>query len=165
MPDKERSVILRLLRTQLLFLGQVWNQLNFKRVFTYKPHASLNLRSCVLCLCVINLLKHDIMHHKHSFFITLTISRIRGIYLCSVLQIMASAHRNTIWISFVRIPLQLKELVSRVFETSSFTKNYGRLLNLVTSGFDEKMMSVLFQFFDPKNHCFTFPDYQLVPTM
>ena len=27
------------------------------------------------------------------------------------------------------------------------------------------MMSVLFQFFDPEHHCFTFPDYQLVPTM
>ena len=26
-------------------------------------------------------------------------------------------------------------------------------------------MRVLFQFFDPKHHCFTFPDYQLVPTL
>ena len=26
-------------------------------------------------------------------------------------------------------------------------------------------MSVLFQFFDPLHHCFTFPDYQLLPTM
>ena len=26
-------------------------------------------------------------------------------------------------------------------------------------------MCVLFQFFDPKHHCFTFLDYQLVPTM
>ena len=26
-------------------------------------------------------------------------------------------------------------------------------------------MGVLFQFFDPKHHCFTFLDYQLVPTM
>ena len=27
------------------------------------------------------------------------------------------------------------------------------------------MISVLFQFFDPKHQCFTFPDYQLVPTL
>ena len=27
------------------------------------------------------------------------------------------------------------------------------------------MMSVSFQFFDPFHHCFTFPDYQLVPTL
>ena len=26
-------------------------------------------------------------------------------------------------------------------------------------------MCVLFQFFDPVHHCFTFPDYQLVPTL
>ena len=36
---------------------------------------------------------------------------------------------------------------------------------MVTSGFEEDMMSILFQFFDPTHHCFTFPDYQLVPTM
>ena len=65
----------------------------------------------------------------------------------------------------MKIPSQLKELVSKVSETSAFTKRHGRLLNLVTSNFDEKMMSVLFQFFDPKHHCFTFPDYQLVPTL
>ena len=65
----------------------------------------------------------------------------------------------------MKVPSQLKEIVSKVFETSAFTKRHGRLLNLVTSNFDEKMMSVLFQFFDPKYHCFTFPDYQLVPTL
>ena len=64
-----------------------------------------------------------------------------------------------------RVNFGLQQLVSRVSETSSFTKKYDRLLNLVTTSFDEKMMSVLFQFFDPKHHCFTFPDYQLVPTM
>ena len=31
--------------------------------------------------------------------------------------------------------------------------------------FYEVLMSVLFQFFDPEHHCFTFPDYQLVPTL
>ena len=44
-------------------------------------------------------------------------------------------------------------------------KRYGHLLSLVTIGFDEGLMSVLFQFFNPKHHCFTFPDYQLVPTL
>ena len=78
---------------------------------------------------------------------------------------MASVHRNTIRVNFVRIPAQLKELASRVFETSMFIKRHGQLLILVTSNLDEKMMSVLFQFFDPMHHCFTFPDYQLVPTL
>ena len=112
------------------------------------------------------MVSHEIMHHNiASILIALTISKTKGIYLCSILQIMAFVRRNTIRISFVKIPSQLKELVSRVSETSAFTKRHGRLLNLVTSNFDEKMMSVLFQFFDPKHHCFTFPDYQLVPTL
>ena len=78
---------------------------------------------------------------------------------------MASVRRNTIRISFVQIPAQLKELASRVSETSTSIKRHGQLLSLVTSNLDEQMMSVLFQFFDPNHHCFTFPDYQLVPTL
>ena len=78
---------------------------------------------------------------------------------------MASARRNTIRINLVRVPPQLKELASRVPNNSSFTKRYGRLLNLVTSSFEEDVMRVLFQFFGPVHHCFTFPGYQLVPTM
>ncbi|CAI8611684.1 unnamed protein product [Vicia faba] len=34
-----------------------------------------------------------------------------------------------------------------------------------SSSFDEDMMKVLFQFFDPLHHYFTFPDNQPVPTM
>ena len=65
----------------------------------------------------------------------------------------------------MKIPSQLKKIVSRVSETSTFIKRHGQLLSLVTSNIDEQMMSVLFQFFDPKHHGFTFPDYQLVPTL
>ena len=78
---------------------------------------------------------------------------------------MASVRRKTIRVNFVEIPSQLKELVSKISETSRFIKRHGQLLNLVTSNPDEQMMSVLFQFFNPEHHCLTFPDYQLVPTM
>ena len=78
---------------------------------------------------------------------------------------MDSTRRNTIWIGFVKVPPQLKELISSVPQYSPFTKKYGRLINFVTLSFEEKMMGVLFQFFDPKHHFFTFPGYQLVPTM
>ena len=60
---------------------------------------------------------------------------------------------------------QLQELSSRVPGDSPFTKKYGRLLILATSNFQEEMMCVLFQLFDLMHHCFTFPDYQLVPTL
>ena len=78
---------------------------------------------------------------------------------------MASTRRNTIQVNLVRVSPQLKELASRVPEHSPFTKRHGRLLNMVTSRLDEDLMKVLFQLFDPLHHCFTFPDYQLVPTM
>ncbi|KAI5417129.1 hypothetical protein KIW84_041936 [Lathyrus oleraceus] len=73
--------------------------------------------------------------------------------------------RKTIRINFVAISPQLKSLVSELPDQAQFIKKHGSLLNLVTTGFKEDMMRVLFQFFDPKHHCFTFPDYQLVPTL
>ena len=78
---------------------------------------------------------------------------------------MAFMQRNTIQINLVRVLPQLKELAIRVPNDSPFTKKYGLLINLVTTNFEEDMVHVLFQFFDPKHHCFTFPNYQLVPTM
>ena len=78
---------------------------------------------------------------------------------------MDSLRRKTIEIKLVRIPPQLKELASRIRENSPFTERHGLLLNLVTSNTNEDMMKILFQFFDPLHHCFTFPDYQLVPTL
>ena len=78
---------------------------------------------------------------------------------------MASARRNTIQINLVKVSPQLRDLAVRIPESSPFTEKHGRLLNLVTAKPDEEMLKVLFQFFDPLHHCFTFPDYQLVPTM
>ena len=78
---------------------------------------------------------------------------------------MAPARRNTIQINLVKVSLQLKDLELRVPERSLFTKKHGRLLNLVTVKPDEELLKVLFQFFDPLHHYFTFPDYHLVPTM
>ncbi|KAI5422598.1 hypothetical protein KIW84_045872 [Lathyrus oleraceus] len=75
------------------------------------------------------------------------------------------ASRKTIRINFVATSPQLKDLVSELPDHAQFIKKHGYLLNLVTTGFKEDMMRVLFQFFDPKHHCFTFPDYKLVPTL
>src|ERR1043165_10191011 len=75
------------------------------------------------------------------------------------------ASRKTIRINFMGIPSQLKELVLEIPNHAQFIKRHGYLLDLVISVFEEDMMHVLFQFFDPKHRCFTFPDYQLVPTL
>ena len=78
---------------------------------------------------------------------------------------MESLRRKTIQVNLVRIPPQLKELTSRIPESSLFSERHGRLLSLVNTSIEEDMVKVLFQFFDPLHHCFTFPDYQLVPTL
>ena len=78
---------------------------------------------------------------------------------------MDTLRRKNIQVNLVIIPPQLKELASRIPENSPFTERHGRLLNMVTSNTDEDMMKMLFQLFDPLHHCFTFPDYQLVPTL
>ena len=62
---------------------------------------------------------------------------------------MASTCRNNIRVNFVKVSPQIQELASRVPGDSPFIKKYGRLLNLATSNFQEEIMCVLFQFFDP----------------
>ena len=78
---------------------------------------------------------------------------------------MMPMRRNTIRINFYQVPTMLKELFAKMPDTTSFIRRHGYLLSLVTSKLDEQMMSVLVQFYDPLYHCFTFQDYQLVPTL
>src|SRR3954464_13267250 len=76
---------------------------------------------------------------------------------------MAPATKDYIRINISTIPSELKDLVSEFPRNVQFTEKHGHLLHLVTSKFEEDMIRDLFQFFDPEHHCFTFPDYQLVP--
>ena len=78
---------------------------------------------------------------------------------------MMPMRKNTIRINFVQVPTLLKDLVAKMPDTTSFLKIHGYLLSLVTSKLDEQMMSVLVHFYDLLYHCFTFQDYQLVPTL
>ena len=73
--------------------------------------------------------------------------------------------RNTIRLNFVHPPDLLEELVSRIPNTTSFIQRHGSLLGLVTAKWDQQLMSVLTQFYDPLYQCFTFQDFQLVPTL
>ena len=78
---------------------------------------------------------------------------------------MILMRRNTIRINFVQVPTLLKELVAKITDTTSFIRRNGHFLGLVTSKMDEQMMRFLVQFFEPLYNCFTFQDYQLVPTL
>jgi len=46
-----------------------------------------------------------------------------------------------------------------------FRKRYGHLLSILKTDVDGGLLNTLVQFYDPLYHCFTFPDYQLAPTL
>ncbi|XP_058752821.1 uncharacterized protein LOC131626013 [Vicia villosa] len=47
----------------------------------------------------------------------------------------------------------------------NFNHDYGNLLSILNTSFDLMALITLFQFYDPQLRCFTFQDYQLVPTL
>ena len=60
---------------------------------------------------------------------------------------------------------KLRELSAHVISPSDFRHRHGRLLDLLKVKVEEGILETLVQFYDPICHCFTFPDYQLVPTL
>ncbi|XP_006593206.1 uncharacterized protein [Glycine max] len=59
----------------------------------------------------------------------------------------------------------LRKLGSLVVSPDDFRKRYGNLLSILKTNVEEGILNTLVQFYDPLYHCFTFPDYQLVPTL
>ncbi|KEH19387.1 hypothetical protein MTR_8g054530 [Medicago truncatula] len=60
---------------------------------------------------------------------------------------------------------RLRELASHVTNPRKFQERHGRLLDLLKVKVEDGILETLVQFYDPICHCFTFPDYQLVPTL
>ena len=60
---------------------------------------------------------------------------------------------------------ELRKLVSLVVDPEKFKSKYGDLLCLLRTNMKDGILATLVQFYDPLYHCFTFPDYQLVPTL
>ncbi|KAI5401415.1 hypothetical protein KIW84_066038 [Lathyrus oleraceus] len=60
---------------------------------------------------------------------------------------------------------ELRNLTSYVLDPLGFKARFGKLLPLLTTQVDEGLMGTLVQFYDPLYHCFTFPDFQLLPTL
>ncbi|XP_050876010.1 uncharacterized protein LOC127079670 [Lathyrus oleraceus] len=59
----------------------------------------------------------------------------------------------------------LRELGDFVADPLGFKDRYGRLLSLLNTNIKNVILATLVQFYDPLYHCFTFPDYQLMPTL
>ncbi|KAI5418510.1 hypothetical protein KIW84_042947 [Lathyrus oleraceus] len=60
---------------------------------------------------------------------------------------------------------ELRNLTSYVLDPLGFKARYGKLLPLLTIQVDEGLMHTLAQFYDPLYYCFSFPDFQLLPTL
>jgi len=61
--------------------------------------------------------------------------------------------------------LNLRKLGSFVTNHEKFNKHQGYLLSILKTNVEEGLLNTLVQFYDPDYHCFTFPDYQLLPTL
>jgi len=59
----------------------------------------------------------------------------------------------------------LRKLARRLTDLEHIRKRYGFLLRIVKADVDEGLLNTLIQFYDPRYQCFTFSDYQLVPTL
>ncbi|KAI5418432.1 hypothetical protein KIW84_042896 [Lathyrus oleraceus] len=79
---------------------------------------------------------------------------------------MDCRRRNTKKYSFRCLDLkELRKLASFVLDPLDFKQRHGKLLSVLSADVVEGLLSVLVQFYDTLYCCFTFPDYQLVPTL
>src|SRR3954467_5306690 len=60
---------------------------------------------------------------------------------------------------------ELRNLGSLIVDQDKFYSKYGILLYLLGTNMEEGILSTLTHFYDSLYHCFTFPDYQLFPTL
>ena len=59
----------------------------------------------------------------------------------------------------------LRDLALKIEDPTGFRRRYGALLTILQTNVDEKLVHTLVQFYDRDYRCFTFPDFQLVPTL
>ncbi|XP_050895746.1 uncharacterized protein LOC127102417 [Lathyrus oleraceus] len=60
---------------------------------------------------------------------------------------------------------ELKKFGYMIVSPEDFTAQYGRLMGILKTKVGGGFLNTLVQFYDPLYHCFTFPDYQLMPTL
>ncbi|XP_050876339.1 uncharacterized protein LOC127080049 [Lathyrus oleraceus] len=60
---------------------------------------------------------------------------------------------------------ELKKLGSMIVSPEDLRAQYGRLMGILKTKVEDGVLNTLVQFYDTLYHCFTFPDYQLMPTL
>ena len=79
---------------------------------------------------------------------------------------MGSIVRRTHGYKFKRPNLEsLRKPAKMLTSPDHFRKRYGHLLSILRTDVDEGLLNTWVHFYDPLYPCFTFPDYQLAPTL
>ncbi|XP_058764288.1 uncharacterized protein LOC131637701 [Vicia villosa] len=73
--------------------------------------------------------------------------------------------RKPFCLSFKGVPTSLKILCDNVSGAFVLSESLNRLISLVQTKVDETLLNTMIQFYDPLLHCFTYRDFQLVPTL
>ena len=60
---------------------------------------------------------------------------------------------------------ELMSLIPEIESSIDFRKKYGSIMSLIKLRMKEGILSTLVQFYDLMYWCFTFSDYQLIPTL
>ena len=99
-------------------------------------------------------------------FITRKITLRNWGFICEYFHTMDYGRRNTKKYNFKCLDLkELRKLSSFVLDPLDFKQCHGKILSILFAGVVEGLLSVLVQFYDPLYRCFTFSDYQLMPTL
>ena len=113
------------------------------------------------CLCLFVLVASI-----HIMHIIIVISRGLKHIIANISGNMDLERRSTKKYRLISPKLdELRGLVSLISDPIGFTARYGALVSLLTVKMEEGLLLTLIQFYDPVYHCFTFPDYQLMPTL
>ncbi|XP_058742194.1 uncharacterized protein LOC131614696 [Vicia villosa] len=73
--------------------------------------------------------------------------------------------RKPFCLSFKGVPTPLKLLCDNVSGSLVLSESLNKLISLVRTKVDEALLNTMIRFYDPLLHCFTYRDFQLVPTL
>ncbi|XP_058725899.1 uncharacterized protein LOC131597206 [Vicia villosa] len=73
--------------------------------------------------------------------------------------------RKPFCLSFKGVPTPLKMLCDNVSGSLVLSDSLNKLISLVRTKEDEALLNTMIRFYDPLLHCFTYRDFQLVPTL
>ncbi|XP_058733069.1 uncharacterized protein LOC131604656 [Vicia villosa] len=73
--------------------------------------------------------------------------------------------RKPFFLNFKKVPTALKILCDDISGSLVLTESLNKLISLVRTKVDEALLNSMMQFYDPLLHCFTYRDFQLIPTL